>query len=161
MKALGAAYAVEIWFRSDLPTDVRPVTGYLFSRGPDGHDTADGDHLGLGGTHREGEAGKLLFYNGDRLKEVLVGKTVIRPGGWHHLAMARDGERVRVWLDGRLDIDGKAAACAASRGPQVFLGGRNDGFAGFEGRIDEVAVYDRALDGAEVARHVRSGTEAR
>ena len=36
---------------------------------------------------------------------------------------------------------------------QIFPGGRSDNFANFEGRIDEVAIYDRALSTGEVARH--------
>ena len=156
LKPLGGTYTVEVWLSNLLPNDARAVTGYVFSRGPDGHRTADGDHLGIGGTAREAETGRLVFFNGDRLNEVLVGKTVIPPGTWHHVAMVRDGEAVRVYLDGRLEIDGKAAACEASRGPQLFLGGRNDGFANFEGRLDEAAVYDRALAPAEIAAHVAS-----
>jgi len=34
-----------------------------------------------------------------------------------------------------------------------FIGGRNDNFANFAGKIDEVAVYDRVLAPEEVARH--------
>ena len=35
----------------------------------------------------------------------------------------------------------------------LFLGGRCDNFANFEGRLDEVAVFDRALTSGEVASH--------
>ena len=33
----------------------------------------------------------------------------------------------------------------------VFVGGRSDKLFGFEGKLDEVAVFDRALSAAEVA----------
>ncbi|MFT5128466.1 MAG: putative membrane-bound dehydrogenase-like protein, partial [Rhodothermales bacterium] len=36
---------------------------------------------------------------------------------------------------------------------QVFVGGRNDNFANFEGRLDEAAVYDRVLKPEEVSAH--------
>jgi hypothetical protein len=39
---------------------------------------------------------------------------------------------------------------------QVFLGGRNDRFANFEGKIAEVSVYDRALAGEEAAGHYKA-----
>ena len=37
-----------------------------------------------------------------------------------------------------------------------FIGTRDDGGTGFEGRLDEVALYDRALEPAEIASHVRA-----
>lgn len=146
-------YTVELWFCNYLPTDARSVTGYLFSRGPDGDRDATGDHLGLGGTHVA--QGMLLFYNGDALKDTLDGGTRIEPKTWHHVAMVRDGERVTVYLDGSAtqEIRGTARTAGADRTGQVFIGGRNDRFSNFEGRLDEVAVYARALSADEIARH--------
>ena len=39
---------------------------------------------------------------------------------------------------------------------QCVAANLSDNFAGWEGKIDEVAVYDRALEPAEVARHYRA-----
>ena len=38
----------------------------------------------------------------------------------------------------------------------LFVGGRSDDLGHFEGKIDEVAVYDRALSADEIAEHVRA-----
>src|SRR6185436_16343577 len=35
----------------------------------------------------------------------------------------------------------------------VFVGGRNDGLFNFEGNLDEVALYPRALTATEIAAH--------
>ncbi len=150
---LPARYTVEMWFCNDLPYDVRPVTGYLFSRGADGAKGAPGDHVGLGGTHSA--AGRLIFYNGDSAGDVLCGETALRLGTWYHLAMVRQGETVAVYLNGdpNPEVQGKAAVGYPPGIEQVFVGGRNDGFAGFEGRIDEVAIYGRALAATEIAKH--------
>jgi hypothetical protein len=52
-----------------------------------------------------------------------------------------------------------AVGCPAGVG-QIFVGGRNDNFANFEGKIDEVAVYPRALTPEEVAKHfAAAGTQ--
>jgi hypothetical protein len=40
--------------------------------------------------------------------------------------------------------------------PQFFLGGRNDNFANLQGRLDEVALYDRALSPDEVNLHFKA-----
>ena len=37
---------------------------------------------------------------------------------------------------------------------QLFFGGRNDKAYGFEGRLDEAAIYNRALSAKEIAEHV-------
>ena len=36
---------------------------------------------------------------------------------------------------------------------KIFLGGRNDNFANFSGKIAEAAHYDRALDAEENSSH--------
>ena len=153
IEGLADKYAVEMWFNYYLPVDARPVTGYLFSRGVDGAAGAPGDHLGIGGT--DSGAGKLLFYNGDDLKEGLVGRSEIRPKTWNHVAMVREGKRITVYLNGGLaaEISGEAKIGFPTGVKELFIGGRNDRFATFEGRIDEVAIYDRVLSADEVAGH--------
>jgi len=151
---LGQAYSVELWFWNGLPNDARPVTGYLWSRGADGAAEADGDHLGIGGTH-EGNAGKLIFFNGNRANRVLAGTTTIAPKSWNHVVLVRDGKQVEVYLNGnpQAEISGEIESTFPAGDPSVFVGGRNDRFANFEGKIDEVAVYARALKAADAVRH--------
>jgi hypothetical protein len=36
--------------------------------------------------------------------------------------------------------------------PALFLGGRSDNSDNWEGRLDEVAVFDRALNAEEIAK---------
>jgi hypothetical protein len=43
---------------------------------------------------------------------------------------------------------------ASAGGGQLFFGGRNDKATGFEGRLDEAALYNRALTAKEIADHV-------
>ena len=137
-------YSVEMWFWNGLPSDARGVTGYLFSRG-------EADALGIGGT--DAGAGKLIFAGG------LEGKTEIQPKTWNHVVMARQGRQVRVYLNGAEspDIAGEVPGAPLHRHGRVFVGGRQDGFANFEGKIDEVALYDRALTQADAGEHFRAG----
>lgn len=156
LPGLGPVYSVEFWFWNGLPESVRPVTGYLFSRGAPGDPQVGGDHLGLGGTHQPERAGRLFFYNGARRDQILAGRTPIGWRRWHHVVLVRDGNRVRVYLDGRTEpeIEGQAEATwsEGEAGETVFLGGRSDGFAGLEGKLDEVAIYDRVLKPEEISR---------
>ncbi len=150
---LGSAYSVELWFWNGLPNDARAVTGYLFSRGPEGSGIGPPDHLGIGGTHVA--TGKLLFYNGDVLKESLVGTNEVPQETWCHVVLVREGKKVAVYLNGRTtpEISGQADPHPSRASKQVFVGGSSDNLLNFEGKIDEVAVYDRPLSPDEIARH--------
>ncbi|MDC0934804.1 neutral/alkaline non-lysosomal ceramidase N-terminal domain-containing protein [Pirellulales bacterium] len=153
--ALADIYTVEMWFWNALPTDNRAITGYLFSRGADGKAGAPGDHFGIGGTFMPEAAGRLIVYNGDEANTLLVGKTSIAPRTWNHVAFLRNGDRVQVFLNGNTtpEIDGRVAATFDAQRDPWFLGGRSDDRFNFEGRLDEVALYDRALTADEIAAH--------
>ncbi|MGE3309375.1 MAG: PVC-type heme-binding CxxCH protein [Limisphaerales bacterium] len=153
VQGVGNEFTVSFWFWNGLPHLTRPVTGYLFSRGRDGDARAAGDHLGIGGTANPEGAGRLFFFNGNARNQVLAGRTFLGERRWHHVALVRSGDRVVVYLDGNPEpeIEGRAELTGTPDAGEFFLGGRCDGFAGLEGKIDEVAVFDRALDGRAVA----------
>ena len=81
--------------------------------------------------------------------KVLVGKTEIPRWVWSHVVLVRDGEKLQVYLNGRLEIDGTAAAVTIN---ELLFGGRSDNEANWEGRLDEIAIFDRALTAQEAAR---------
>ncbi len=155
LKTLGRAYTVEFWFWNGLPNDARAVTAYLFSRGPDGAEGAPGDHLGLGGTHEQ-LAGKLFFFNGNQANQIVPGRTVIKPKTWNHVAFVRDGKRVVAYLNGNPEPELSGLAEIDGAGEEVFLGGRNDKFANLEGKLDEIALFDRALPVDEIVQHYQA-----
>lgn len=153
-----ANYTVEFWLWNGLPTDARAVTGYLFSRGVEGDATAAGIHLGVGGTHRPDLPGKLFLFNGNERQDLRVGKTTLEPRRWYHVALVVAGESVRVHLQGQTEpeIAGTLPMTTPAAGSEWFLGGRNDRMFGWEGKLDEIAVYDRALRADEIAEHFRA-----
>jgi hypothetical protein len=151
---LGPNYTVELWCWNGLPADARPVTGYFFSYGPGDDSMAPGDHLGIGGTHDPAATGKLILYNGNDRKELLAGTTELPFREWLHVALVRDGETARVYLNGKLEIEGTLAAHDATG--DIFLGGRCDNFANLEGKLDEAAIFDRALKSEEIQKHYQS-----
>lgn len=159
IKDLGNAYSVELWFWNGLPHDARPVTGYLFSRGLAADATAAGDHLGIGGTHQNAAtAGRLFFFNGNQADQVLAGETLLEPKTWNHVALIRHGRQVTVHLNGNPtpEISGEFAITRPAEATQIFFGGRNDGFASFEGKLSEVALYDRVISADELRTHYQA-----
>ena len=146
VSGLGDHYTVSLWFWNGFPPDARPVTGYLFSRGPSG---VGGDHLGIGGT--AGAQSKLFFTNGDSEKSVVLeGTTEIPIRTWTHVALVREGNRIRVYLGGKLEVSGESPIQYPSHFETLYVGGRNDKQFCFEGRIDEVAVDNRAMTNDQV-----------
>jgi len=152
---LGDTYSVECWVWNGFPNSDRAVTGYFFSRGPDGDSKVAGDHLGIGGNYlNHGWDGKLMLFNGNERDEALVGKTVLEPRIWNHVVLVRSGKHVNVYLNGNPspEIDGDLEPTFGDSS-DIYLGGRNDRMFGLEGRLDEVALYDRVLSVEEVAAH--------
>ncbi len=156
---LGENYSVELWFWNGLPFDARPVTGYFFSIGKPGDQTAAGDHLGIGGTHQDSlTAGKLIFFNGNEKDQMLAGYSSIPLKMWNHVALIREGKKVTVYLNGNdtPEFTGEVEMTHPESGEAVFLGGRNDGFANLEGKIAEVAIYNRVLKPEEITTHYQA-----
>jgi len=156
--ALGERFSAELWLWNGLPHEARAVTGYVFSRGPDGDKAARGEHLGIGGTFRGDLTGKLMLFNGNERDQVLAGRTTLAQRAWHHVVLVRDGRKVRVHLDGRAEpeITADFEHTVPAGEQTIFFGGRNDGLFGLEGRLDEVALYERALTTEEIATHYQA-----
>jgi hypothetical protein len=80
---------------------------------------------------------------------------------WVAIAFTYDGGTLRVYCDGR-EVAAKAIGKQRTVGPApISLGGRQDGYSAFDGDVDEVRVYSRALSGEELRRNreaLRNGT---
>lgn len=76
------------------------------------------------------------------------------PGHWHHICAVREGEDLRLFVDGALTAsakDGRELAPGLTlKIGQLYMSVPVRQFAG---QIDEVAIYDRALSDDEVQSH--------
>jgi hypothetical protein len=68
---------------------------------------------------------------------------------WSHLAGTFDGSRLRLYVNGELRASTGASGTLQRSGRPITLGNHPD-WNGFDGLLDEVRLYDRALDGAQV-----------
>ena len=138
---LSKNYTVSLWFWNGMPVDSRPILGWMFSRGRDHSLNASGDHLGMNAK------GQLLFSDGEKTYQ---GNTPVKRWTWRQVTLVREGGKGKIYLDGKLEIE-----ASVKTGPVVehfFIGGRNDNQANWEGRLDEVAVFDRALRAEEIEK---------
>jgi hypothetical protein len=72
---------------------------------------------------------------------------------WQHLAMAYDGADLKVYVNG---VQVASAAVNKKRKPgnsTLAIGRRQDAYNYFEGQIDEVRLYSRALAAGELKAH--------
>jgi glucose/arabinose dehydrogenase len=81
----------------------------------------------------------------------LLGPSALALNAWSHLAMTWDGATVRVYVNGtQVSTAALTGTAFASSGP-LRIGGNNVWSEWFQGEIDDVRVYSRALSAAEVA----------
>jgi hypothetical protein len=141
----GTDYTVSLWFWSGTAKGVMDGTEWIVSRGSEF------------GTHKEGVG----------IRETESGQRMLRldcPGGardipitpeverwkWHHLVVLRHDGEIKVSFDGSELLGFDAEPFTGPSSDSFFFGGSCTGDGNFEGRLDEIAVFDRALSAAEV-----------
>jgi hypothetical protein len=142
---------LEAWVKPTAPAENDPIL-YKSSWG------YTGDALGIG-IWSEGKPEGLIG-EGEGEFENVVGPKAIEGDVWTHLAFTYDGAHMRLYVNGEL-----AATKAQGEGPPWGEGdlviGCNPNYAPevFDGKIDEVRIYDRALSGDEVRPDVTPPTQ--
>jgi hypothetical protein len=93
----------------------------------------------------------LDFYFGDTTN-TKRGPYSITPllGTWTHLAFTFDGTTVKGYLDGVLKISSPQTATIQSRATDLLIGVDGALSQGFNGRLDDVRLYNRALSQLEI-----------
>lgn len=132
-------WSASMRFKNTKANNVSAVTAYLISRGPKGDHQAPGDHLGIGGSYKESSPGKLFVFNGNAASQIVRGTTVIEPGTWNDVKLERIGSRVKVTLNGKVEIDAELPVTAPGA-KELFFGKRCDDFAPLEGTFEKVEV---------------------
>ncbi len=108
------------------------------------------------------------LYLHDGVPEVIIrgqcylgGSAQVRPGAWAHLAFTYDGATLSLYQDG---AEVRTTPCTqtfgADNNPLILGGNQNSGPNGvvselFQGALDEVRLYARALSPDEVAQLLR------
>jgi hypothetical protein len=88
----------------------------------------------------------------------LAGNRSVNDGQWHHVVASYDGRVKTLWIDGELDAWTPATGAIAQNDFPVVLGENAQSTGRFwNGWLDEVAVYDRALAPADLLAHRQAG----
>jgi hypothetical protein len=152
--ALGnKGFSLEGWFRVNGPGVHRGVSG-----------VTNGALLSLGNGYWEGwrltttypemsyrfEIGRPQPSHAEGLNTRPVADRI-----WHHLAATWDGRQMRIYVDGRLAAFAPLAGkFTPPDSKQAFrIGFANSGVGSVVLDVDEVAIFDRAIDAGDVLRH--------
>jgi hypothetical protein len=157
-----AEFSIEAWEKADL----QDTNGAIIAKG-----------YGNGGEQFDFDFGKaggdLRFFVRDAGGNVhSAGSTMVPDGNWHHVVGVCDASNgaVHLYVDGADIVDGTimvgAGLLATSGGPpgasRVSLGSRTSSKTSnfnlpFEGTIDEVAIYNYALNAGQVQADYQAG----
>jgi len=83
-------------------------------------------------------------------------QTFTAGNAWHHVVMTYDGERMRIYADGVIDVTSLTAVFTISASLDSFSMPRMVNNL-WNGKIDEVRIYNRALTPEEVRYHYNKG----
>jgi hypothetical protein len=89
----------------------------------------------------------LRIAGGGTSSENATGTTPIAVGEWQHIAATWDGETIRVYYNGQLDGERPFPQTLATGDGELWIGRY---YGAFDGDIDEVRIYNRALSAAEI-----------
>ncbi len=132
-------YSVAMWFSNALPVDARDCTGVLLSN--------ESETLLIDGKSAGEQSGKLVLRVG---KKSFTGKTHIARNHWQQVTITRDEQDVRVYLDGRAEPEINATIEASKSSKRWLIGSDENSTMTFDGKVAEVAVFDRVLSAAEI-----------
>lgn len=79
---------------------------------------------------------------------------------WHHIASTYDGKKIRQYIDGELDVEFDAAGKINSVKEVFRVGQAQTNLESMIGRIDEVAIYKKALTQDEIKTDMSQGVIA-
>ena len=95
--------------------------------------------------------------NGD--VNAVAGDVVLPLNAWRQVVVTADGQQLRLYEDGKLAASAPCAAVAASDSDTVWFGTDARAILVWHGRIDELALFDRALTAEEIAALYRTAQE--
>lgn len=141
-----ASYTVCAWIkRASNPTECYILT----------HDGDATNHGWAAGLYQN----RIMLLHGS--VALVQGASSITDTNWHHYAYTYSGGTVSFYLDGATDGTGSAGAYTAVS-TSVVIGANKDASgnpkAYFDGTLDEVGYWSRALSGAEITSLYNSGS---
>lgn len=148
----GTDCTVSLWFWSGSSDEAMEGVEWIVSRG-----AAFGIHLDAVGVRKNDKGQRLLRLDCPGGARDIAAPEKIDRWKWNHLVVTRSGETVGVSLNGGAPLSFDAKPYPSPPSDAFFFGGSCTGDGNFEGRLDEIAVFDRALSKEEIVELYRAG----
>jgi len=147
LQAIGSEFSIEAWV---YPLD--------FPAGGSAYDTAVVERENLEGGFALATRGSSLgLWLGTGTEPgIFTGSEPVTTGSWMHLVGTYDGTQVSVYLNGALHAS--QAVVLKSQDQDLHIGSRHGAERFFQGLIDEIGLYSRALEAQEVLELYESGS---
>jgi hypothetical protein len=136
--AFPVAFTIEAWVRTAHTLQAVIVTNYAGGPG-DIQWVTRGD-------------GKLQIYAAGQTPDTATATHAVNNGQWHHVAVTHDGVTARFFVDGALDV-GIPQTHLIGAAPSPLTMGVEGAAQWWNGLLDEIAIYPRALTAAEILAH--------
>jgi len=132
----GSPKTISVWVKPEA------VGGIILKHGNDSHVTSEGFSFNINGDWTLWLAG----YNVD-----LVSKGAMIPNAWNHLCVTYESSKASIFINGRLDTSGGfSQSIPAHTNLQIGHNVLSGDSSYFDGAIDEVMIFNRALSQDEV-----------
>lgn len=155
-------FTLEFWAMLPVDYKVGPHAPWLVCKND--HEQADGNYGILLQDEGKMEARINLGGGRENMHTFPLGPRGVLPfDQWNHLALSYDDDVFRVYLNGRFVLEEKIGKARTPRAGALAIGRRLDGFGErfrCRGIIDEVRLYDRALDLKELQGHFKQPEKA-
>jgi len=136
---LTSSFTLEAWVRPDTVSGERPVISKLESAG-------GLSGYALSASYSGKPAGGVFNPSAAKIPQ---GPSALPTGAWSHLAFTSDGTNLKLYVNGEL-VKTESAIAAKANGSTLKIGRNGITGAWFDGRIDEMRIYDKPLSQAQV-----------
>lgn len=144
------SFSIELWFKRDSGISGREV--FI------GRDSSTDNMQWWVGIQASGRIGFYLSsVNGVSDYIESSAQKIVDNGLWHHVAVVKTNSQIRLYVDGLIETSASRVHSFGFESPESITIGyhNNDGVSEshFNGSIDEVAIYNKALSDNEIKMH--------
>ena len=148
----GKSFTLEAWVRPEVTHSWAPLISKTEASEPNYSYI-----LYAGRVNKAPEA----FVSDSEVNELNVDGTKPLPmNAWSHVALVADGQDLKLYVDGELEATIESSLTLRNTSGPIRIGGNDQWWEFFEGKIDEVRLYDEALSESEIAADMETAVQA-
>jgi hypothetical protein len=137
-------FSISLWFCTSSTTDNMTMI-----------EKCDGTFIGYGVYTDSGANGYVAAYDyGDA---GITSPLAYANGAWHHAVYIRSGTSLKLYLDNALAATGTSACNSVSTTSALTIGNSVNGMITFNGALDDIRIYNLALDANQIGALYHEG----